>query len=214
MAFARKSKRTVQRLWRPDFRELQSLPDTKVIRTGFLLNLLAIAVTLGVLTAYLIKEYTLQTVAGSVTQLEQQVAGGTAENRAILDANKRFKQSAAVMEEVIAFDLQPVNYPALVRDVAAVIPQGMLLTALELRADDGVPAKGKEPPFVAEFAGRIGSTSDGSTPSQVLSRFQDAIGNIPSLAGKQLQMDLTRFNRNNELDHFEFTLIVLIYPDA
>lgn len=209
MVLGSKSKKVTQRLWRPDFRDVQVLPDTKVIRTGFLLNFIAIAVTLAVLTLYLFKEYSLQTVSASVASLEKQVAEAMPENRSILDANKRFKQSAAIMEEVVAFDRQLVDYPLFVRELSGILPDGVQLRSLEMRSSPQDQGKNKIPPLSVELRGTIvGSPSD--TPSQIIGRFQEAILGIPSLETRGATTDLRQFQRNNEEGSFSFTLQILI----
>jgi hypothetical protein len=210
MALARKSKQAQQRPWRPDFRDAQELPDTKVIRTGFLYNLIAVAVTLAVATTYLIKEYNLQSLAAMIGEIQQEVIENTAENRAILDANKRFNQNASIMQEIVAFDSRALDFPAFLSELSGILPEGSVLTSIELRPADTNQGKNANRPFIAEIVGRISGAAS-APPSQVIAGFQAAISGIPALDGKRLEMDLSRFNRNNELGHFEFTLLVLIY---
>jgi len=213
MALGRQNKKAAQRLWRPDFRDVQVLPDTKIIRTGFLLNFVAIAITLALIMLYLFKEYSLQSITQSVNSLERQVAESTPENRAVLDANKRFKQSAAIMEEVIAFDRQVVDYPVFIRELSSVLPMGVLLNELDMRSSQQKRANNVIAPLSVELTGVIvGSTSE--TPSQILTQFQDSIRELPSVAGQDLEMDLRQFQRNNELGNFSFTLQVLIHAES
>lgn len=204
-----RSKKTVQRPWRPDFRDTQALPDTKVIRTGFLVNFLAIAITLVIVTIYVVKEYSLQSVQQTVESLRDQVAENTTENRSILDAGKRFRQSASIIEEVVAFDRQILDFPVFLKDLASIVPSGIVLTIVDMHSLDEAPEDAQLPPFLVELSGRI-QPGGVVTPSRMLTDFQEAIAKLPSVAGRELQMDLTRFNRNNEFGYFDFTLQVVI----
>lgn len=209
MAVGRKSKKSTQRPWRPDFRDAQSLPDTKVIRTGFLLNFIAIALAMMILTLYVVREYSLQSLKRSVSALELQVADSTAQNRIILDSNKRFRENASVVEEVIAFDHQMLDMTGFIRSMSGLVPNGIVLSFVQLSHSDETTGKNKIPPFVIDLSGRI-SGDTGATPSQIINAFQRTIGELPILENREVDMDLTRFNRNNEFGYFDFTLQVRI----
>ncbi len=209
MAFALKSKPPAQRPWRPDFRNPETLPDTKAIRTGFLINFVAIVIAVVVLSAYGFREYSLLAMTRMVSELEQKVAQSTARNRSLLEANKRFKQSAAIMEEAIAFDQQALDYARFISELAAAMPSGMLLSSIEMAQSPERLRSATIPPFDVQIAGRVfGSPRE--TPSQILTGFQDAIRRLACLEGRELKTELTRFVRNNEFGYFDFTLLVRI----
>jgi hypothetical protein len=210
MAVLSKSKNVQQRLWRPDFRAVHTLPDTKVIRTGFLLNFIALALAALGISLYGVREYQLQGLVRSVDVLEQQVSESTAKNRIILDSNKRFRQSAEVVQEAIAFDFQPFPYHSFIADLARILPEGLELVSLEMKStSEKSGSKGELAPFVVELTGKVLEDAPAS-PSQVLKKFQEAIGDMPSMAGKKPQMEMSRFGRNNESGDFDFTLLVKI----
>jgi len=212
MAGLTKSKKTPQRSWRPDFRVVETLPDTKVIRTGFLLNFVAITLAAGALAAYGVKEYSLQNLVKEVNALEIQVKEGTPRNRQILDTNKRFRQSGEIVSEAVAFDSQPVKFHEAIADVSAVLPEGMILTAIQLQSSSEKPEKNKLPKFVIELSGRV---LEGApvTPAQLLKNYQSDLREMPCLSGKTVEMEMARFGRNNEFGHFDFTLLVKISVD-
>lgn len=209
MAFGRKNKTYAERPWRPDFRDREALPDTKVIRTGFLLNFVAIALTVSVIVVYAFREYTLQVVSAEVAALEAQVGESSASNRVLLEMNKQFREAAAPMEESIAFDRQLISFPELVRDLSSIVPDGMIFNNLDLKPSEMKVGKNKIAPLLLEVSGRI-LPNGVESPSQMLADFQEALALLPSLDGRLLELELTRFNRNNDLGHFDFTLRVLI----
>ena len=211
MALGRKNKKYTQKLWRPDFREVQALPDTKVIRTGFLLNFVAIAVTLAVLVVLGFREYSLHTSSQAVASLEAEVSENSSKNRSILESNKLFKQSSALMEEVVAFDYSIVNYPDLVAQVSKSVPEGLIFNQFEIGASDEQAGKSKLAPLRLEISGRVTGTP-ARTPSQILTDFQENLSAMKCVADRDLGTELVRFNRNNEFGFFDFTLLVLIPP--
>jgi len=209
MAFAIKSKPPVQRLWRPDFRSLENLPDTKAIRTGFLINFVAIVLALVLFATYAFREYSLLSLTRMVSELEQNVAESTSRNRSLLEANKRFKQSAAIMEEAIAFDQQALDHARFISEVAASMPPGILISSIEMNYSPERLRSAIIPPFDVQITGRVFSTPK-ETPSQILTGFQETIRGLGSLERRDPRMDLTRFSRNNEFGYFDFTLLVRI----
>ena len=164
-----------------------------------------------VVVAFLFREYSLQSLSESVSVLETQVAESSATNREILETNKRFRQSSSQMEEVIAFDRQIVDVPALIRDVSGIVPEGMIFRTLGISPSSVAVGKGKVAPLALEVSGRI-LPSPTSTPSQTLALFQERLPGLPSIANNELETELTRFNRNNEFGFFDFTLLIRIYP--
>jgi hypothetical protein len=209
MASLTKSKTPTQRQWRPDFRDTQTLPDTKVIRTGFLLNFVGIAAAVICLTLYGIREYTLQNLIKNLDNLSNEVSSATAENRKILDTNKKFRQSAEIVIEAVAFDTEPVSYHSFLSQLGDALQEGMKLEKIQLSGSSDTPEKGNIPPFKISMDGRVLENAPG-TPAQVLSRFQDAMLGLSCLEEKQVEMEMVRFNRNNEFGHFDFTLLIKI----
>ena len=209
MATLGKSKKIPQKPWRPDFRNIDSLPDTKVIRTGFLLNFVGICVAATCLIMYGYRELTLQGLSKSVRELQAQVESATTADRQYLDLNKKFVQGAELLSEVIAFDTEPVKYHAFLAEVEKSVQTGMQLTGIILQHSGAEPGKSGIPPFHIELVGRVLENAP-VTPAQVLNNFQTSIKGLPSLAGKEMEMEMVRFNRNNEFGYFDFTLLVKI----
>lgn len=210
MVSLNRNKKVPDKLWRPDFRETQTLPDTKVIRTGFLLNFIAIVLALAALSSYLIKEYKLQGLVREVQKLTAQVDSSQSQNRSILDVNKKFRQSADIVEEAIAFDYQEVRFADLIAEMSRVLGEGMILSAIQVDYSDDLEVEGNlGVPMNARLTGRVMETAPG-TPAKVLDDFQESIRSLSILEGKTVKMDMENFGRNNEFGHFDFTLLVEI----
>ncbi len=210
MVSLNRNKKAPAKVWRPDFRDTQALPDTKVVRTGFLLNFIAIALTLAAMSSYLIKEYKLQGLVREVQKLTAQVDSSQSQNRAILDVNKKFRQRAEVVEEAIAFDFQEVQFPELIANMSSVLEDGMILSALEVDYSDYLPEEGNAAvPLIARLTGRVTEDAPG-TPAKILDDFQKSIRNLSILEDRTVNMEMENFGRNNEFGYFDFTLLVEI----
>jgi Tfp pilus assembly protein PilN len=62
------------RPWRPNFRNVSTLPDTKVVRTTFFINVIAGLVAIGLLAAVAYQEYALSDTRGQITLLNEEIA--------------------------------------------------------------------------------------------------------------------------------------------
>lgn len=209
MATLSKKKKAIQKSWRPDFRNVQTLPDTKVIRTGFLLNFVGLSLAAICLTMYGIREFTLQDLAKSVKELEAQVEGATSSDRQALDTNKKFVQSAEIVSEAIAFDAEPIEYHAFLAEGRDAVQNGMQLTNITLRHSGGEPGKTGIPPFDIEIVGKV-LENPAVTPAQTLSNFQESIIGMKSLSEEEMEIEIVQFSRNNEFGYFDFTLLIKI----
>jgi hypothetical protein len=210
MVSLNRNKKAPPKVWRPDFRDTQTLPDTKVIRTGFLLNFIAIALALAAMSSYLLKEYRLQGLIREVDKLTAQVDSSQSQNRAILDVNKKFRQSAEVVSEAVAFDFQEVPFAELIASLSAVLGEGMILSAIQVDYSAAPVEDDKAGvPMIARLTGRVMEEAPG-TPAKVLDNFQESIRSLSILEGKTVSIDMENFGRNNEFGYFDFTLLVKI----
>lgn len=202
-----KPKKVIQRPWRPDFRDVSTLPDTKVIRTGFLLNFIAVVAALGAASVYGVREYSLQALASSVSSLREQVESASDRNREILEQNRRFRTSSAVVAEAVAFDWQPVSYSSYVTDVAKVLQEGVMLTSLEVSTTTRLEDKEQQVLMQSRLTGRILDTISGS-PSQALQALEVSLRRLPCFGERSVRVETSQFGRNNQFGYFDFALLV------
>ena len=66
----KKSKQAAEAPWHQDFRNVDALPDIKVIRTRFFVNLIAVVVPLFIATLWVQQELSLSTVRSEIAELE------------------------------------------------------------------------------------------------------------------------------------------------
>lgn len=194
--------------WRPDFRDSPRLPDTKPIRTGFLLNFVAIVLAVGLLGAYAFREYALYNISNEVAYLGEQVEENRSGNKELVRLNQQFLRARNIAREAVRFDREPLPVPRFLANLAESLPEGVVLDAIEMRFLPGEAAdKDVYPPFLIQLDGSV-VEFEGSSPSRILNLLQERLEQLPSLQGRVLENDLSQFNRNNELDVFDFSLQV------
>ena len=209
MATFGKNKKVVQKPWRPDLRNVEILPDTKVIRTGFLLNSLGILVALGCLGYYGYKEMDLQSLASEVNGLRLQVEDATPDDRQVLNINKDFVQRAGIVSEVVSFDTETVKFHDFLAEIGNAVQEASVLTDISMNHAPRASGNSELAPFTIKLTGKVFEEAT-STPAQVLETFQKQILLLKSLDGKSPVIEMGLFSRNNELGHFDFTLSITI----
>ena len=89
--------------WHPDFRNVQRLPDTKVIRTSFLLSGVAVLVAAVMLTWVSYRTYQLRELNTQVDQWQRQIDLNKAPSEQAIALYKKFQAEAAQVNEVNTF---------------------------------------------------------------------------------------------------------------
>lgn len=89
--------------WHPDFRNERRLPDTKIIRTSFLLNGVAFMVAALTLTWLCYKTYQLRELTNQIEDWQTQIDRDQKPSAAAVAAYKTFQNEAAQITKVEAF---------------------------------------------------------------------------------------------------------------
>ena len=91
------------RPWHPNFRNAQTLPDTKAVRTTFFINAIAALVALGLLAAFSYQEYVLADLRGQVAQLDEQIARDKKPSQDAVALFAKFQAEEKKIQELEAF---------------------------------------------------------------------------------------------------------------
>lgn len=89
--------------WHPDFRNVERLPDTKVIRTAFFINGIPIVVTLVFAVLFAANEYRLRDLHRQIDELQGQTDRNRVANNRAIALYKNFQTEGARISEVDAF---------------------------------------------------------------------------------------------------------------
>ena len=207
MAAFSKPKKVNQHPWRPDFRDASTLPDTKVIRTGFLLNFIAVVAALAAASVYGVREYSLQALSSSADSLREQVEAASSRNREILEQNRRFRSSSDVVGEAVRFNWQPIPYSGYVVDLSRVLQEGVMLSFIEVSTLARVEGNDRQVLLQSRLTGRILDSVRG-TPSQALQALEVSLRNLDCFGEREVRVETSQFGRNNQFGYFDFSLMV------
>jgi hypothetical protein len=123
--------------WHPNFRNYEKLPDIKVVRTAFFVNVGAITVTLALLIYVGSKELELRNVRSQIAEWEAQIERDKKPSDQAVALFKKFQAEEAKITEVDAFIKARPTFSAIVIRLAETLPPYVALDALDLR-DNGL----------------------------------------------------------------------------
>lgn len=205
----RKSKKVEHPAWRPDFRNTDELPDIKVIRTDFLLNLAAVSIAIGLLGLVVFREYRAAGLRETLADLTTNIENNRTADRENVRMSREFGQIERRMNEVVRFHNVPVRPAPLLVDLAAMQPDEIILETINFSG--GFAGSGKNRPvrYTMVLSGTV-EHSDENPASQVITDFRTALEELPSLQPYFLESEQPGFNRNASLGIFNFTLRVTL----
>ncbi len=123
MASTGKKKISV-RPWRQDFRDVATLPDIKVVRTHFILNLSAALFFVILLGLVLYQEYAISARGAELALVRDSIATASSADRRNQEASALFKREAAAVAEAAKFANDAIRPEVLLAELArARIPE-------------------------------------------------------------------------------------------
>lgn len=121
--------------WRVDFREVSTLPDTKTVRTNFLVNALVYGALSAVTLFFIYREINLLNLKEEIKSIDAQIIEATAaSDRAIADF-KLFQAEETRMKEVLAFGANKFRFTDFVVRIGTLLPPGVRTTRIDYRGN-------------------------------------------------------------------------------
>ncbi len=117
--------------WRPDFRDHETLPDTKVVRTSFFLSVAFLASAIGIAMVLGFREYQKIELQESLNALQIEVDGMKGEHGEKVSSNGKFMEAFGRIEEIQAMRSDQMIGSDLLVSVSAALSKQMVLTQLQ-----------------------------------------------------------------------------------
>ena len=125
-------KKEFQPHWRPNFSVRATLPDIKLVRTGFIVNFISFALLLLCLGLFLQSEYRIWSMRATVQELEQRIRLSEAEDQRSLELSGRFRELAAHAIELQRFYSAPLPPHELLAELAVLKPKDLVFSRVLL----------------------------------------------------------------------------------
>ena len=126
--------------WHPNFRNYEKLPDIKVVRTAFFVNVAAAFVTFAALTLFGLQEYKLHNLNVQIAEWQRQIDRDKRPSDQAVALFKKFQAEETKIDEVDAFvKSKPLVSEILLR-LGQTVPKNVALDSFDLR-DTGLALK-------------------------------------------------------------------------
>jgi hypothetical protein len=119
--------------WHPNFRNYEQLPDTKVVRTAFFINVGSIVVALALLIYFGLGELQLQNLRTQADDWQAQIEQNRPASTAAVGKFTQFKAEEVKLREVDAFMQSRPSIAQLITDLGRTLPPNVALDAFDLR---------------------------------------------------------------------------------
>lgn len=122
--------------WHPNFRNVEKLPDIKVIRTSFFVNGTAITIALALATYFAIDQWQLYNLKSQIADAEARIERDQKTSSAAKGLFTKFQAEETKLAEVEAFiNARPATSPLFLRLVQTAPAENIALDTIDLRND-------------------------------------------------------------------------------
>lgn len=201
-----------QSAWRPDFRQTDTLPDIKPIRTGFILNLIGTLALILAISGVVNNYNTTGQLTAEVVVLQQKIDANNRANRQYIQQHNEFQAAARLSEQVVNFLAQRIDPLAVVADLAANRPASITIESIAL-APTIVRVRNRDTvQYNLSLQGTVRDT-ESSDASTLITEFRNSLDSLPSLQPVLENTRLNAFTRTPNPAVFNFTIQVSLNPD-
>lgn len=122
--------------WRPDFRDVTQLPDTKTVRTNFFVNLVALVLTVTLALFVAQREWEALELRDSLEDVEERIAQTRPASEKAQAAYKVFQEEEKKFKEAQALVKEPFRFPDFIIHLGGVLPPRVNVKDIEYRGPD------------------------------------------------------------------------------
>jgi len=189
--------------WRPDFRDVSQLPDTKTVRTSFFVNLVAVGFT-GALALYVAqREWAVAGLESSLADVEERIQAATPASEKAQAAYKLFQAEEAKFKEAFAYVSDSFRLQDFLMHLGTILPVDVSVRRVDYRG----------PGQTVVVAGSVKGLD--AAASDLASKFVKQLQTDPVFAGHFASITLTNLGRNAEEGSLNLELVFAFKkPDA
>jgi len=119
--------------WHPNFRNFEKLPDTKVVRTAFFINGVAITLAVAAVIYFGLDEWRLRGIRQQIDMVQAQIDRDKKANDQAVALFKKFQAEEAKVNEVDAFVKSKPLVSTIVMRLGETIPPNIAIDTLDFR---------------------------------------------------------------------------------
>lgn len=193
-------------LWHPNFRNFERLPDTKVVRTTFFVNVGAGAAALALLLWVGYGEYRLNNLSGQMAAADAQMAANAKQNTEALRLTKIFADEDKKIAEAEAFLKTPFSPGEFIEIIGQTLPKEISIDFAQL----SIPADVKGQQYI--LRGVVAGSRDQAAGTA--SSYVDALRAHPKLGATFDPITLDKLNPDGSTGHMSFEISLKVKAEA
>lgn len=186
--------------WHTNFRNFDTLPDTKVVRTTFFINTAAIvvAVSMGLWLGF--REYTNYNIRQQQADAQQQIESNSKQNAEALKLSKIFAAEEKKLNEAAAFMRVPIGLEEFIEIIGLSLPKEISIDFTEKRIT------GDKIEF--ELRGRAAGSNDQATG--IANTYSNMLQSHPRLGKVFNTIELKSVERDNSGTFMFFNILLTL----
>lgn len=161
--------------WHPDFRNHETLPDVKVVRTSFFVNLVAALLLIAAMVFFAVQELQRNSLRFEIEGLEGKIAENNRRNQEVLGFHRDFQEYSAEIETAVEHLTTSRELSALLIAIAGPLPEEMRFSSIRYQTRRGTDSDTKE----LQISGEIAATPDDA--ATILTRYGNSFQTDPIL---------------------------------
>jgi len=201
----RKPKKVVQPAWHPNFRNVETLPDIKAIRTDFVINYGVILLAATLLVFFLKNEFSIMAVGRENKDFETKISENTGINNNNLKLSGQFGNLSKEIAELSEFTNVPIKPSDLLLKFTEIKPEEMLFHSISynthtIRLDSRKSAPGKQISIRSTVIGTPASVT------QLVTEFVETLQNLEIIQESVQKVELQSLVRDEKLGLFNCSI--------
>lgn len=203
-----RSKKEMQPFWRPNFVNQAELPDIKVVRTDFIINFIAVTITLCVAFFLLQREYRTFALGKTIHGMEQQIRAADSDDVENLKRSEAFRESAQYVVEVQKFFDAPLLVHEFMYELTSTRPEDLIFNSVSL-SESMVKQSNKD---VVTYSINITGDAKNLTVLDEFKKilFEEEFLQVP---GFVLEIDETLQGRDDKTGIFPYRVAITLSPE-
>jgi len=192
-------------LWHPNFRNFERLPDTKVVRTTFFVNVTAITLAASLLMLVGVREYRIMDLKAQIDLTQAVIEKNTKDNTEAIRLSKVFEAEGKKITEATNFAKKSTAPSAFILLLGKTLPKEVQIETVDLRYSG---ASGDQ----CVLRGTVAGTKD--TASGAADQYVGILRNSPLIGGKFESVNMPSINPDPAGGFLRFEIVLKFKPPA
>ena len=207
----RKPKKIVQPAWHPNFRNVDTLPDIKAIRTDFVINWGVVLVAVALLMFFLKNEFSALAIGRNIKEFETKISENDTDNNNNLKLSGEFGILSKEITEVEAFMNVPIKPSAFLLNFTEIKPEEMLLHSINYDSQNiNLGSRKTAPGKSLNIRGSISGSP--AEVTQLVTEFVETLKKLEMIEESLHKVELQSLVRDESLGLFNYYIRIELVP--